>query len=113
MGYCLEPPSDPSRLESRAEAFIADRSSDTLTGPRRYGRSQLVDFVAEAARGMGLRVWTVGSDVPDPDLVILDHWSELGDAADVIAGNPDADVMFGQDLCHQVPAVVRHRGAEI
>lgn len=109
MGYCLEPLSDPESLEDRARAFLEDRGSDALTGPRRFGRSRLVGFVGEVAEGMGMKVWTVGSDMECPDVVILDHWSELDGCSDIIASNPGADVLFGQDLCHQVPAVVRHR----
>ena len=109
MTECLSPLSDPSLLESRTERFLSDRSADTLTGPRRMGRTPLVEFVAAAARRSGLRVWTEADPVDRPDLILLDHWSGIPAAEAVIGSNPDADVVFGQDLCHQVPAVVRLR----
>lgn len=109
MGYCLEPLSDPARLEDLAKAFLEDRSGDVITGPRRFGRSQLVAFIGDVARSMGLRVWTKGDAVESPDLILLDHWSEIDGLSDIVESNPGTDILFGQDLCHQVPAVVRHR----
>lgn len=113
MGYCLEPLVDPSALEGRVEAFITDSGSDTLTGPRRFGRSQLVRFVRDVAERGGRRIWMPGTDIHEPDMIIFDHWSEMEAASSVISENPEADVLYGQDLCHQVPAVVRYRRTKL
>ena len=107
MDFCHEPMRDPAVMDDRVRAFIEDRSTEVITGPRRYGRSELVEFVAGVARTMGLRIYDGVASQDSPQLIILDHWSEIKDHRDVIDANPDADVMYGQDLCHQVPAVVR------
>jgi len=95
---------DGSNLDERVERFIADRSSSAVTGIRRMGRVELVRFVAEKARKMGLTV-AVGPDGPsDADIAIAMHWDGLDEVA---SAHPGSDIMYGQDLCHQVPAVVR------
>lgn len=99
---------DP-QMEERTIAFLEDRSADALTGPRRMGRTPLMEALRDAAEAMGMRVWTPSHPCTEPDLILLDHWSELPVAEDAIQRHPDADVVFGQDLCHQVPAAVRHR----
>ena len=100
---------DATRMADRVEAFLADRSSESVLGPRRFGRTSTVEYVVGTARSMGLRVWTDADPVEHPDVIVLDHWSELESRREVVDSNPDADVLFGQDLCHQVPAVVRLR----
>lgn len=112
MPFCSQPLQDPTTLEARVRLFLDDRSSDTVLGPRRMGRMELVAFVSEAAKAEGIRTWTAGDEVTDPGLIVLDHWSLLEGASNLISENPDADVVFGQDLCHQVPAVVRYRREE-
>ncbi len=87
---------DSAALRERILCFLMDRSSDTVLGPRRMSRSDLVSFVKEVIEGEGL------SD----KFIVLDHWSEL----DCVVGGDGRQILFGQDLCHQVPAVVRHRG---
>ena len=37
--------------------------------------------------------------------LVFMHWKDVDDS--VLASNPDADVLCGQDLCHQVPVVIR------
>ena len=100
---------DATRMADRVEVFLRDRSSDSVLGPRRFGRTPTVEYVVGTARSMGLRVWTDADPVENPDVIVLDHWSELESRREVVDSNPDADVLFGQDLCHQVPAVVRLR----
>ncbi len=95
---------DGSNLDTRVERFITDRSSSAVTGIRRMGREELVRFVASKAREMGFSV-AIGSDGPsDADIAIAMHWDRLDEVAST---HPDSDIMYGQDLCHQVPAVVR------
>ena len=95
---------DGSNLNTRVERFIADRSSSAVTGIRRMGREELVRFVAEKARDMGYSV-AIGGDGPsDADIAIAMHWGCLDEVA---SAHPGSDILYGQDLCHQVPAVVR------
>ena len=97
---------DPSSLPERAAAFLSDRSLGTLTGPRRMGREALVEFVADAARSAGRRVAVLpSSPCNDPDVIVFLHWRDIDER--LVAAHPGADVLFGQDLCHQVPSVVR------
>lgn len=107
MVSCHMAPIDVGSLGSRVATFLSDRSSSAVTGPRRFGRSELVGFVSDAARSMGLNVWDAKGGDGEPDIIILDHWSDMDGVADIIPSHPDADVLYGQDLCHQVPAVVR------
>ncbi len=88
--------SDSAVLRERVQCFLLDGSSDAVLGPRRMPRSDLVGFVKEVIEGEGL------SD----KFIVLDHWSEL----DRVVGGDGCQILYGQDLCHQVPAVVRHRG---
>lgn len=88
-------------LDERIVAFLSDRGTTSLAGPRRFGRSELADRVSEVARSMGMRVSRSQSDT-DCDIMVLDHWSDL--TSEPPAG---VDVILGQDLCHQVPAVIR------
>ncbi len=88
--------SDYSALRERVSCFLHDGSSDTVLGPRRMPRPELVELVKAVIDEEGL------SD----RFVVLDHWSEL--TSDIIGDG--RQVLFGQDLCHQVPAVVRCRG---
>ena len=109
MESCPVLTDDATRMADRVEAFLKDRSSESVLGPRRFGRTPMVEYVAGTARSIGLRVWTDADPVEHPDVIVLDHWSELESHREVVDSNPDADVLFGQDLCHQVPAVVRLR----
>ncbi len=87
---------DRSSLRGRVSCFLLDESSDTVLGPRRMPRSELVGMVKDAIDEEGL------SD----RFIVLDHWSEI--APEIVTDG--RQVLFGQDLCHQVPAVVRYRG---
>ena len=109
MEQCPTMMDDSTRLSDRVIAFLNDRSTDSVLGPRRFGRADIVEYVVEKAESMGFRVWTESSRVDRPDIIVLEHWSLLDSNAGIVASNPDADVLYGQDLCHQVPAVVRLR----
>jgi len=96
---------DPSFVE-KVHHFVKDRSVDAVTGIRRMGRENMVDFVIQVCREEGIRC----SLYPDTsgDTVIFYHWEGMEKpAASLIAENPEKDILYGQDLCHQVPAVVR------
>ena len=88
--------SDHFALRERISCFLHDESSDTVLGPRRMPRSELVELVEDVIVDEGL------SD----RFIVLDHWSGL--TPETVSDG--RQVLFGQDLCHQVPAVVRHRG---
>lgn len=106
MDCFVTPKEDPSTFPDRADTFLSDRSLGTLTGPRRFGRENLVIRVAEIARSKGLRVYLYPEEaVEDPDVILFDHWRDIDES--LVASSPDADVLYGQDLCHQVPAIVR------
>ena len=89
---------DETDLESRVLRFLSDRRCEAVTGIRRMGREEFVAYVAETAEKNGFRI------------CMLPHWDRLESEAERILGaDPDADIIFGQDLCHQVPAAVRYR----
>lgn len=97
---------DPDTLDDRLDAFISDRSVGALTGVRRSGRDNLVEAVAERLRSKGVRVSIIpGSPIGDPEAIIFRHWKDIDE--EMVDSHPGADVLYGQDLCHQVPAVVR------
>ena len=53
--------------------------------------------------------FSLSDDAPgDAGLVVFRHWQDM-DADSVRERWPDSDIIYGQDLCHQVPAVVRLR----
>lgn len=85
-----------SVLRERISCFLHDESSDTVLGPRRMPRSDLVELVKDV----------IGEEGLSDRFIVLGHWSEL--APETVSDG--RQVLFGQDLCHQVPAVVRHRG---
>ncbi len=97
---------DESTLSERMSVFVSDRSVGALTGPRRMGRENLVAAVADVVRKTGKTVMVVpGERVEHPDVILFSHWKDIDES--LVSGNPEADVLYGQDLCHQVPAVVR------
>lgn len=97
---------DGRPLDVKVVAFLSDRTVGAVTGPRRMPRSEMVEYVGRVAEVMGLAVSTGRSaDRPDPDILLFDHWRDVDDA--LVSRHPGADVLCGQDLCHQVPAVMR------
>lgn len=103
---CCSAEEDPGTLSQRVSTFVSDRSVGAVTGPRRMPREDFVRFVADAAADAGLKVSVEpDGEVRGADVLVFMHWKEVDDAA--VAANPQADVLCGQDLCHQVPAVMR------
>lgn len=106
MCQCFQGEEDSTALPEKAATFVSDRSLGAVTGPRRMGRENLVLYVADAARAAGRTVMVVpGDPVDSPDTIIFMHWRDIDES--LVAANPGADVLYGQDLCHQVPSVVR------
>lgn len=105
---CSKYAEDDLDLQDKIQCFLQDRSIGTVTGIRRMGRENLVKFVAEMCAHMGIS----SSIFPDTsgDVILFDHWEEMeGPSKEILDKNPKADILYGQDLCHQVPAVVRYR----
>ena len=89
---------DETDLEGRVLRFLSDRGCKAVTGIRRMGREEFAAYVAETAEKNGFPI------------CMLQLWEGLESEAErILDADPDADIIFGQDLCHQVPAAVRYR----
>lgn len=108
-GYCTLA-DDKGDIGERVTGFLTDRTTDAVTGIRRMGRTGLVGYALDLASGKGLKV-TLHPDVGDgTGTVLFDHWDGMQATFDELRERyPDIDIVFGQDLCHQVPALVRLR----
>lgn len=93
-------------LQSKILCFLNDKNIDAVTGIRRMGRENLVDFLYRMAISHG-KSCSIFPDVSG-NVVIFYHW---GGIDEIIKEEKleDKDILFGQDLCHQVPAIVRMR----
>ena len=101
-------PNREENLDAGIRSFLSDKGNDMVAGIRRMGRDALVDRVMDVASDMGFDCH-LSDDAPgDAGLVVFRHWQEM-DADSVRERWPDSDIIYGQDLCHQVPAVVRLR----
>lgn len=104
---CSKDAEDDIDLQEKIRLFLSDRTIGTVTGIRRMGRDNLVDFVAELSRQSG-KVCSIYPET-NGDVVIFYHWDGMDNhAAAILKEFPDTDILYGQDLCHQVPAVVRY-----
>ncbi len=109
-GLCGIDPDDSS-IEERMLQFLSDRSSYMVTGIRRMGRDPTVDYMKQLCDEHDLNC-TIYPTVTG-DIIIVRDWRDVGDLIeDILRTNPDADILFGQDLCHQVPAIVRYNCKE-
>ena len=93
-------------LEERIKAFIFDKDSEMVAGRRRMGREALTDLVLKIAMREGLRCGCTADAPADADLVIIENW-ENTDFSSISKKWPDSDILYSQDLCHQVPAIAR------
>jgi len=94
-------------LQEKIHLFLSDRSIETVTGIRRMGRDNLVNFVSKLSGQSGKKC-SIFPDT-DGDIVLFYHWEDMdGPASSILKDDPDKDILYGQDLCHQVPAVVRY-----
>lgn len=95
-------------LDERVRAFLSDRSAEAVLGIRRAGREATVKAVCDTAETLGLSVCVYPRRYTGQAIMMFPDWKGCGDIMDTFSKvHPDVDVMFGQDLCHQVPAVVR------
>ena len=106
---CSKTPEDDTSLLDRIDRFLSDRSIDTVTGIRRMGRDNLVDLIKDICESSG-RQCSVYPYTSSNDIIIFRYWSEMSpQIAEILERNPETDILYGQDLCHQVPAIVRYR----
>jgi hypothetical protein len=104
---CAKDAENDIDLQDKIQLFLTDRSIETVTGIRRMGRDNLVEFISK----MSLKTRKVCSIYPETegDIVIFYHWEGMDlPALNILKEYPDKDILYGQDLCHQVPAVVRY-----
>jgi hypothetical protein len=100
---CSKYAEDDEDLQDKIRCFLSDRSIETVTGIRRMGRENLVRFVHQ----MSERSCSIFPDTSG-EIVVFYHWQGMeGPASEILEEDPDKDILYGQDLCHQVPAVVR------
>ena len=105
---CSKSAYDDSDLREKIERFLSDRSIDTVTGIRRMGRDNLVNFLKEMCEASG-RLCSLYPDTSSSDIILFKQWHGMNDEMNALhLQKPDVDILFGQDLCHQVPAVVRY-----
>ena len=105
---CSKSAYDDSDLQEKIERFLSDRRIDTVTGIRRMGRDNLVDFLKEMSEASG-RTCSLYPDTTSSDIIVFRQWYEMDDEMNTLhLQKPDVDILFGQDLCHQVPAIVRY-----
>ena len=105
---CAKSADDDLDLQEKIDRFINDRSIDTVTGIRRMGRDNLVDYVCGRCISSG-RQCSIFPDISSEDIIIFRQWHGYDkDMRELRSAKPMMDILFGQDLCHQVPAIVRY-----
>jgi hypothetical protein len=106
---CSRSTGDDAELRIKLELFLKDRSADAVTGIRRMGRSNLVQLASSMCGEMGISS-SLYPDTTGRDIIIFDHWNGMDEVIDdIMCQKPKVDILFGQDLCHQVPAIVRRK----
>ena len=104
---CSKDADDDIDLQEKIQLFLENRSIETVTGIRRMGRDNLVEFVSRLSKRSGV----ICSIYPDTsgDTILFYHWDGMEEPVSaILADNLCKDILYGQDLCHQVPAVVRY-----
>ena len=108
IGCRCEAVSDDGSLRMRVTRFLSERDCSSVTGIRRMGREAFVDYVLSVARGNGVDA-TLYPDTTGGTVLFYTLDSARAETDRIAGARPSADILFGQDLCHQVPAVVRYR----
>ena len=104
---CSKDADDDIDLQEKIQLFLEDHSIEAVTGIRRMGRDNLVEFVSKLSKRSGINC----SIYPDTsgDTILFYHWDGMEEPVSaILADNLCKDILYGQDLCHQVPAVVRY-----
>ena len=94
----------------RAKRFLSDSRADVLTGERRKGREATLLQVMGIAEEEGYAVSLYPDVRPGSKMLFFLDW--VGNSEEMqkmYRKFPDITIFYGQDLCHQVPAVVRFR----
>ncbi len=106
---CSKDPDDYKELRRRLVVFLNNRSLDAVTGFRRMGRSNLVNLTASIADVIG-KSCSIYPDTSGSDIILFDDWGDMEDViGSLLSDRPETEIIYGQDLCHQVPVIVRFR----
>jgi len=106
---CAKSADDDVDLQKKIDRFISDRNIETVTGIRRMGRDNLVDYVCGRCNSSG-RQCSIFPDISSEDIIIFRQWHGYDEAMKSLrTSRPETDILYGQDLCHQVPAIVRYK----
>ena len=108
-GLCAYGAEDDEIMFQKIRIFASDRSIDTITGIRRMGRDNLVKTFLSICYKDGIPA-SMYPDIPTQGILVFTNWLDSMEEIERIGHeNPDIDIVYGQDLCHQVPAIVRYR----
>ena len=106
---CSPAESDLDALERKLESFLLDKDAEMVTGLRRMGRENLLDYAVVMCGDIGLDC-SVYPDVSSDDMVFFYGWEGMEEIFDGMSSDdPGRQLIFGQELCHQVPALVRYK----
>jgi len=106
---CANSAENDAALQDKLSRFLEDKSIDAVTGIRRMGRENLVDFTYRMCVDRGFRA-SLFPEIPPEGILLFHHWVEMDENLDKLSDDGSRlDIIYGQDLCHQVPAIVRLR----
>ena len=109
---CSPAESDLDALERKLSSFLRDPDAEMVTGIRRMGRENLVDYAVVMCGEIGLDC-SVYPDLSSEKMVFFYGWEGMEEVFDEMSSeNPVRQLIFGQELCHQVPALVRYKKRE-
>ena len=106
-GLCSKNADDDLKLQQKIRCFIEDRNITSVTGIRRMGRGNLILFFKKICdeESVECSIWP---DLSSRNIVVFDYWTNMESCIkELLKSNPNLDIVYGQDLCHQVPALVR------
>ena len=100
----------PDSFSLRASRFFEDPLADVLTGPRRMPLSEFMALVRAEAEAGCYRISDADGADRNTQVIFFDTWVGNSDSmCEAHRRFPKAAIIYGQDLCHQVPAAVRYR----
>ena len=106
---CSPAESDLDALERKLESFLLDKDAEMVTGLRRMGRENLLDYAVVMCGDIGLDC-SVYPDTSSDHMVFFYGWEGMEGIFDGMSSeDPGRQLIFGQELCHQVPALVRYK----
>ncbi len=108
MECAYDAETDDSDLEERVQHFLDHPEDSAVTGIRRMGREEFVRFVVSVGTKSGHDI-TIYPDTSGKTVMFY-HWDGIqSESRGILKDDPKTEIMYGQDLCHQVPAVVRFK----